>query len=128
MTFAPDKVDQFLAHFDEAAPHIRSVPGCRHLELWQGAEAPTVCTTYSRWESVEALNQYRDSPTACTTYSQWERAEALDEYRDSDLFRRTWSTVKPLFAERPRARSYTVARPADAIDAAARDATNPGQP
>ncbi|MCS3757558.1 putative quinol monooxygenase [Salinibacter ruber] len=106
MTFAPDKVDQFLAHFDEAAPHIRSVPGCRHLELWQGAEAPTVCTTYS----------------------QWKRAEALDEYRDSDLFRRTWSTVRPLFAERPRARSYTVARPADAIDAAARDATDPGQP
>ncbi len=57
-----------------------------------------------------------------------ERAEALDAYRDSDLFRRTWSTVKPLFAERPRARSYTVARPADAIDAAARDATDPGQP
>ncbi len=103
MTFAPGKVDQFLTHFDEAAPHIRSVPGCRHLELWQDADAPTVCTTYSQWES----------------------AEALDEYRDSDLFRHTWSTVKPLFAERPRARSYTVARPAGAIDTAAQDATDP---
>jgi len=99
MTFASDKVDQFLTHFDEAAPHIRSVPGCRHLELWQGADAPTICTTYSQWES----------------------AEALDKYKNSDLFRRTWSTVKPLFADRPRARSYTVARPATAIDEAARD-------
>ncbi|WP_103026836.1 putative quinol monooxygenase [Salinibacter altiplanensis] len=101
MTFASDKVDRFLAHFDKAAPHIRSFPGCHHLELWRDI----------------------DSPTACTTYSQWESPEALDEYRDSDLFHRTWSTVKPLFADRPRVQSYTVARPARTIDDAARQAS-----
>jgi hypothetical protein len=107
MTFAPDKVDQFLAHFDEAAPHIRSVSGL---------------------SGTLSSGRARRPPPYAPPIASGKRAEALDEYRDSDLFRRTWSTVKPLFAERPRARSYTVARPADAIDAAARDATDPGQP
>lgn len=102
MTFAPDAVEEFLAQFDETAPQIRSFPGCHHLELWRDADAPAVFTTYSHWEPPEAL----------------------DEYRDSDLFRSTWSTVKPLFADRPRAHSYTVARPADAITDAARQATD----
>jgi quinol monooxygenase YgiN len=102
MTFAPDKVDQFLTHFDEAAPQIRSFPGCHHLELWRDMDAPAACTTYSRWESPEAL----------------------DVYRDSDLFRRTWTTVKPLFDEPARARSHTVARSAHTIDRAARGASD----
>ncbi|MFB6099197.1 MAG: putative quinol monooxygenase, partial [Salinibacter sp.] len=69
---------------------------CHHLELWRDADAEAVFTTYSHWAS----------------------AEALDAYRDSDLFRSTWATVKPLFADRPQARSYTVARPSDVIEAA----------
>lgn len=104
MTFAPDAVEPFLEHFDAAAPRIRSFPGCHHLELWRDADAPTVCTTYSHWTS----------------------GEALDAYRNSDLFRRTWSTVKPLFADAPTAHSYTVARPADAIDDAANRTVNSG--
>ncbi len=104
MTFAPDAVDPFLERFDAAAPHIRSFPGCHHLELWRDADTPNVCTTYSHWAS----------------------AEALDEYRNSNLFRRTWSTVKPLFADAPTAHSYTVTRPSDAIDNAADQSANPG--
>ena len=99
MTFAPDTVEAFLDRFDDAAPRIRAFPGCRHLELWRDADAPAVCTTYSHWTG----------------------AEALDTYRNSDLFRSTWSTVKPLFAAAPRAHSYTVARPAEAIEKAAQD-------
>jgi quinol monooxygenase YgiN len=102
MTFVPDAVDQFLDQFDDTAPRIRSFPGCHHLELWRDANTPAVFTTYSYWESPDAL----------------------DEYRESDLFRSTWSTVKPLFADRPKAHSYTVARPADAIDGAARRDTD----
>lgn len=101
MTFAPDAVDQFLDQFDETAPQIRSFSGCSHLELWRDADTPAVFTTHSHWTSAEALNVYRNS----------------------DLFRSTWATVKPLFAKRPRAHSYTVARPADAIDDATRRAT-----
>lgn len=93
MTFRPDAVDTFLTHFDDAAPRIRSFAGCRYLELWRDAETPHAFATHSHWTDAEALNTYRDS----------------------DLFRGTWSAVKPLFAERPQARSYTVARAADTL-------------
>jgi quinol monooxygenase YgiN len=94
LTFAPDTVDDFLAQFDDSAPQIRQFPGCRHLELWRDADTPHVCTTYSHWKDEEALNRYRDS----------------------DLFKTTWAQVTPLFADRPEAHSYTVVRPADAIE------------
>lgn len=104
MTFAPDAVDQFLDQFDDTAPRIRAFPGCHHLELWRDADDPAVCTTCSHWEG----------------------AEALAAYRNSDLFRSTWGIVKPLFADRPQAHSYTVARPADAIGTAARQNVDSG--
>lgn len=94
MTLAPEHVDTFLEHFDDSAPRIRSFPGCHHLELWRDVESPAVFTTYSHWENEEALNHYRES----------------------DLFRSTWADVKPLFAGRPRAHSYVVARSANAIE------------
>ena len=94
MTFAPDAVDAFLNRFDDAAPRIQAFPGCRHLEVWRDADAPAVFTTHSHWTN----------------------AEALATYRESNLFRSTWATVKPLFADRAQAYSYTVARPADAIE------------
>ena len=97
MTFEPDSLDAFLDQFDETAPHIRSFPGCHHLELWQDEDTPNVCTTYSHWEN----------------------AEALDQYRHSDLFQSTWATVKRLFDARPKAHSYTIARSATAITDAA---------
>lgn len=93
MTFVPDQVDAFLEHFNETAPQIRSFPGCTHLELWRDVETPAIFTTYSHWEDEEAL----------------------DTYRESELFRDTWAKVKPLFADRPRAHSYTVSRPATTI-------------
>jgi quinol monooxygenase YgiN len=97
MTFSPTTVEVFLERFDAAAPKIRSVSGCERLALWRDADAPAVCTTHSHWAS----------PTA------------LSAYRQSDLFRDTWDRVKPLFADRPEAHSYRVARPAHAITEAA---------
>lgn len=94
MTFTPSTVDVFLQTFDETAPRIRGVEGCHHLELWRDVETPHVCTTYSHWTDHTAL----------------------DRYRNSELFRSTWTTVKPLFAAPPKAHSYHVARPAAAID------------
>jgi quinol monooxygenase YgiN len=88
MTFAPDAVDTFLDRFDEVAPRIRDVEGCRHLELWRDARFPNVCTTFSHWTSADALNAYRHS----------------------DLFEKAWARTKPLFAAAPVAHSYTVAR------------------
>ena len=94
LSFSPETVAEFLDRFDERAPEIRQSPGCRHLELWRDADTPHVCTTYSHWDD----------------------AEALDQYRNSTLFRTTWAAVKPLFADRPEAHSYTVARPAHVIE------------
>jgi len=94
MTFDPETVDTFLRQFDDTAPQIRAFDGCHHLELWRDA----------------------DTPATCTTYSHWKDADALDRYRSSDLFRTTWASVKPLFADRPRAHSYTIARASDAIE------------
>lgn len=94
MTFAPDTVETFLDRFDETAPQIRNFPGCHRLALWRDLDAPHVCTTHSHWESEEALAQYRSS----------------------NLFQSTWAAVKPLFADAPEARSYTVARPAHTIE------------
>lgn len=93
MTFTPESADTFLETFDEVAPQIRTAPGCQHLELWRDADTPHVFTTYSHWESQDAL----------------------DQYRRSELFTATWSTVKQLFGERPKAQSYTIARDASSI-------------
>ena len=89
MTFRPDRLDTFHDLFRQTAAHIRAVPGCRHLELWEDARFSNVLTTYSHWTD----------------------AEALDAYRVSDLFRSTWDKTKPLFAAEPVARShYGIAR------------------
>jgi quinol monooxygenase YgiN len=94
LSFSPGTVDAFLEEFDESAPQIRQFPGCQHLELWRDTHTPSVCTTCSHWDD----------------------ADALARYRESALFESTWAAVKPLFAGRPRAHSYTVARPAQAIE------------
>ncbi|NBC01373.1 MAG: antibiotic biosynthesis monooxygenase [Bacteroidetes bacterium] len=91
LTLAPQHRDRFLALFDEAAPKIRTVDGCQHLELWEDARFPNVLTTYSLWRN----------------------AAALDAYRTSTLFQTTWAKTKPLFAAPPQAFSHTVLRNAE---------------
>ena len=83
MTFHPEKLARFRALFDRAAPSIRAFQGCRHLALWEDARFPNVLSTYSEWESEEALAHYRAS----------------------DLFKSTWADTKPLFAAAPVAYS-----------------------
>ncbi|MFO8231264.1 MAG: antibiotic biosynthesis monooxygenase [Longimonas sp.] len=96
LTLAPSRVAEFHAHFQEVAPRIRQVEGCRHLELWTDATYPNVVITHSHWTNDDALQAYRHS----------------------EVFRTAWSAVKPLFAARPEAFSATVAHPASAIAAA----------
>ncbi len=83
MTFLPDKVDDFIAVFEESKQKIRAMPGCRHLELWRNG---TIFFTYSIWETEEALNHYRFS----------------------ELFKTTWAKTKVLFAEKAEAWSLEV--------------------
>ncbi|HMO40597.1 MAG TPA: antibiotic biosynthesis monooxygenase [Saprospiraceae bacterium] len=83
MTFQPDKVNDFIAVFEESKHKIRAMPGCHHLELWRSG---SVFFTYSIWESEQALNHYRYS----------------------ELFKSTWARTKPLFAEKAEAWSLQI--------------------
>lgn len=84
MTLHPDRVKAFLVIFDDAAPQIRATPGCLHLELWQDERYPNVVSTYSRWESPQAL----------------------EAYRTGSYFRETWRRTRRLFAAPPEAYSH----------------------
>lgn len=81
MTFRSEAIENFLQLFDSKKHMIRAFPGCNHLELWQDQHNPVVCFTYSRWETTEAL----------------------EEYRNSSFFEDTWQATKQLFAGKPEA-------------------------
>ena len=81
LTFSEENTAQFLEVFAASQAHIRSFPGCRHLELWKSRQETGVFFTYSIWE----------------------RAEDLEQYRQSDLFRSVWSQTRVLFSDKPQA-------------------------
>ncbi|SNC66924.1 Quinol monooxygenase YgiN [Hymenobacter gelipurpurascens] len=76
MTFAPENVPAFLEIFRQSEHHIRQMPGCRFLELWQDANQPNLYCTHSHWDSADALNAYRRS----------------------ELFGQVWPATKKLFS------------------------------
>jgi len=84
-------VTLFLSLFHDSCDQIRAVSGCNHLELWQNIDEPGEMTTYSLWDSTEAL----------------------EAYRESDLFRITWKKARLLFDAPALASSHAikVARP-----------------
>jgi len=78
MTFQPEQVETFQHIFEERKERIASFPGCTSLELLQ-------------------------HDNIFFTYSKWDDADALEKYRNSELFRSTWSLVKPLFSAKTEA-------------------------
>jgi quinol monooxygenase YgiN len=86
MDLLPGMEGRFLDIFDMAKKHIRSREGCRGLEILRSSENNIVTI----W-----------------TISLWDSEEALDQYRTSDLFKQTWSAVKPLFSAKARAWTLT---------------------
>jgi heme-degrading monooxygenase HmoA len=86
MTFAPDKVSEFQALFNESKERIAGFPGCSHLKLLNSVENPAIFFTYSIWDSEESLNKYRDS----------------------ELFASVWGRTKGMFAAKPEAWSTQV--------------------
>ena len=81
MEFTPDKVSSFRQLFARQQHLIRHFPGCLHLELWEHGASSNIFFTFSKWESEEAL----------------------EAYRQSDLFRETWAATKVLFNAKPTA-------------------------
>jgi quinol monooxygenase YgiN len=81
MTFKSGKEIDFLTVFDHSKEQIRAFSGCKHLELWQDQQHSNVFMTFSIWESVSDLEQYRAS----------------------ELFQTTWSKTKALFSDKAQA-------------------------
>ena len=81
MHFRLDEVERFKLLFHSRAKSIKSMPGCSYLELWQDISNPEIFFTYSNWDQVEDL----------------------ENYRKSTLFTEVWTKTKLLFKEKPEA-------------------------
>jgi len=79
MKFQPEGVDSFTTLFDGVKSQIRNFPGCTYLKLMRDHNDPNIFVTYSKWESQQDL----------------------DAYRQSELFGTTWKKTKALFADKP---------------------------
>lgn len=79
--FNPDNVKDFISIFLDNYENIKNSPGCVSLQLLQGVREEGLYFTESIWESEKDL----------------------ETYRSSELFKSTWSKVKPLFNEKPLA-------------------------
>lgn len=86
MEMFPQHEAAFLEIFQRARTQIRAMPGCRGLEL---------------------LKSSMDDRIGIWTISLWEQETDLEHYRTSELFKKTWSSVKPLFAAKARAWTLT---------------------
>lgn len=85
MSFHPEKVPDFLAHFEQVKTKIRSTAGNHFLELYQD----------------------KDNKNQFFTYSFWENEAALEAYRNSEFFQEVWIFTKALFNAKPEAWSTT---------------------
>ena len=81
LTFQEDKIDAFLANFEEIKHQIRNFEGNEFLELYQDKQDARIFFTYSYW---------RDE-------------DALEKYRKSALFNEVWTYTKTLFDGKPEA-------------------------
>ena len=86
LTLQPDKVGDFLVHFDQFKTAIRAAHGCQLLEVYQDKANEAVFFTYSYW------NEEND----------------LELYRKSETFGQVWPYAKSLFAA--PAEAWTVER------------------
>lgn len=81
LTFAPDKISDFLKAFDERKEMIAAFEGCSSVELLRDINNPNIFFTYSKWDNENSL----------------------EKYRNSELFSSIWDTVKKWFADKPEA-------------------------
>jgi len=81
MSFHKENIPAFLENFNLMKDKIRNAQGNRFLEL------------------------YQDKNDACIffTYSYWETVDDLENYRKSELFYDVWTFTKKLFNAKPEA-------------------------
>jgi heme-degrading monooxygenase HmoA len=81
MTFSPEYVDDFVRVFHTNKHLIAGFDGCHGVELLRDITDPNIFFTYSKWQTVNHL----------------------EDYRNSALFNEVWKTVKKWFAAKPEA-------------------------
>lgn len=81
MTFRADCASDFVAIFNQNKQRIAGFDGCAGVELLQDISNPNIFFTYSKWETENNLEQYRNSA----------------------LFNEIWSAVKKMFTDKPEA-------------------------
>jgi len=86
MKLLPETEGHFIDIFNQVKNEIRSQTGCEGLELLRSSDKGGICI----W-----------------TISLWKSIDDLETYRSSALFRKTWSEVKSLFADRAQAWTLT---------------------
>ena len=59
LTFQENKIEAFLANFEEIKQQIRNFDGNEFLELYQDKQDPRIFFTYSYWKDEDALENYR---------------------------------------------------------------------
>lgn len=88
LSIAPEVISQFKREFDSVSGQIRNFNGCSHLELLEDINVPGLLFTYSYWDDEKSLQIYQQS----------------------ELFKSTWSKVKPMFNAKAEAWSLNVVR------------------
>lgn len=81
LSFRHEHVTTFKTIFENKKQNILAQKGCRRLELFQDCDSENVFFTYSWWDSIEDLNNYRNS----------------------DWFNGVWNKTKRLFEKKPLA-------------------------
>ncbi|MCK4764381.1 MAG: antibiotic biosynthesis monooxygenase [Candidatus Aminicenantes bacterium] len=84
MTFREARAADFQEFVLTIKDRIRNFAGCQHLEILQDIHNRNIFFSYSRWESEDAL----------------------DNYRSSDFFQGTWTKTKAWFSA--KAEAWTV--------------------
>ena len=81
MEFQQAKVNTFLDLFKETRDKIANFDGCLGVELLQTNDNGNLFFTYSKWNSEQDL----------------------ENYRNSELFKQTWIKTKAMFSDKPEA-------------------------
>ena len=81
LSFHAEYISNFKTIFEENKQKIVSQKGCNRLEMLKDIKHVNVIFTYSCWDSLEDLNNYKNS----------------------ELFKNVWSKTKILFKNNPEA-------------------------
>lgn len=81
MQFNEDFLAEFQETFKGVQPKIAAFKGCKGVQLLQ---------------DQQQINTF-------FTISLWEDEDHLEDYRRSELFRETWTSIRPNFSAKPEA-------------------------